>query len=185
MVGGRRRGYSRPYSLTSYISRIRRRLAAKRGAEAATGQLVQPRASSVAIQATANRAPENDPLAQAKQVLSQSKFDIRKLHNDGDPQEENIMAKNNTNGNENSAAIAAPPFTPTIHPILQGKGGVGKSIVASWLPGFLIGRGQPVRCFDGERQQRPLVWIEPFRMNSGYLFRDIGRIAFVSTDPHA
>jgi hypothetical protein len=45
------------------------------------------------------------------------------------------MAKNNTNGNETTAAIAAPTFTPTVHLILQGKGGVGKSIVASW-PSF-------------------------------------------------
>ena len=48
------------------------------------------------------------------------------------------MAKNNTNGSENRAAIAAPAFTPTIHLVLQGKGGVGKSIVASWLAEFLI-----------------------------------------------
>jgi hypothetical protein len=43
------------------------------------------------------------------------------------------MAKNNTNGTETGAALAAPTFTPTVHLILQGKGGVGKSIVASWL----------------------------------------------------
>jgi hypothetical protein len=53
------------------------------------------------------------------------------------------MARNNTNGNENGAVIAVPTFTPTIHLVLQGKGGVGKSIVASWLAEFLIGRGQP------------------------------------------
>jgi adenylylsulfate kinase-like enzyme len=64
------------------------------------------------------------------------------------------MAKNNTNGNETGAAIVAPAFTPTIHLILQGKGGVGKSIVASWLAEFLIGRGQPVRCFDGDPVNR-------------------------------
>ena len=84
--------------LTSYISRIRRRLAAKRGAEAATGQVVQPQTppgpnahSSVATQATASPAPEDDPLAQAKRALSQPKFDIRKLHNDGDPQGRNLI----------------------------------------------------------------------------------------------
>ena len=53
-------------SLTSYISRIRRRLAAKRGAEASTGQVVQPQTppgpsarSSVATQATASQTPRN------------------------------------------------------------------------------------------------------------------------------
>jgi hypothetical protein len=33
-----------------------------------------------------------------------------------------------------------------IHLILQGKGGVGKSVVASWLAEFLIKRGQNMRC---------------------------------------
>jgi hypothetical protein len=81
-------------SLTSYISRIRRRLAPKQRMDAATGQAVQPQtppalSSSVAPQATAS--PEHDPLAQAKRVLSQPKFDIRKLHNDGDPEGRNLI----------------------------------------------------------------------------------------------
>jgi hypothetical protein len=81
-------------SLTSYISRIRRRLAAKRRMDAATGQAVQPQAppglsSSVATRAAVS--PEHDPLAQAKRVLSQPKFDIRKLHNDGDPEGKNLI----------------------------------------------------------------------------------------------
>jgi hypothetical protein len=36
------------------------------------------------------------------------------------------MAKDNANGNSH-------PPRPTIHRILQGKGGVGKRLVASWL----------------------------------------------------
>ena len=32
----------------------------------------------------------------------------------------------------------------TIHLILQGKGGVGKSVIASWLAEFLISRGRQV-----------------------------------------
>jgi hypothetical protein len=80
-------------SLTSYISRIRRRLAAKRSMDAA-GQVVQPQtppelSSSVATRAAAS--PEHDPLAQAKRALSQPKLDIRKLHNDGDPQGRNLI----------------------------------------------------------------------------------------------
>jgi hypothetical protein len=73
-------------SLTSYISRIRRR--AKQPA-------VQPQAGpnarlQVATQVT-SPAPEDDPLAQAKRVLSQPKLDIRKLHNDGDPEGRNLI----------------------------------------------------------------------------------------------
>ncbi len=85
-------------SLTSYISRIRRRLKAKRPAEAPAGQIIQPQAppgpnarSPVATQVAAGPAPEDDPLAQAKRVLSQPKLDIRKLHNDGDPEGRNLI----------------------------------------------------------------------------------------------
>ena len=70
-------------SLTSYISRIRRRLAVK-GDQTPPGP-----SSSVATRAAAS--PEHDPLAQAKRVLSQPKFDIRKLHNDGDPRGRNLI----------------------------------------------------------------------------------------------
>jgi len=38
---------------------------------------------------------------------------------------------------------------PTVHLVLQGKGGIGKRVVASRLAEFLINRGQPVRCMDG------------------------------------
>ncbi len=83
-------------SLTSYISRIRRRLKAKPPAEA-TGQ-IQPQTplgpnarAQAATQVATGPAPEDDPLAQAKRVLSQPKLDIRKLHNDGDPEGRNLI----------------------------------------------------------------------------------------------
>src|ERR1700722_17716837 len=84
------------------------------------------------------------------------------------------MAKNNTNGNETTAAIAAPTFTPTVHLILQGKGGVGKSIVASWLAEFLIGRGQPVRCLDGDPVNRSLGQIKALNVEKLDLLNDEG-----------
>ena len=59
------------------------------------------------------------------------------------------MAKDNANGNSN-------PPGPAIHLILQGKGGVGKSVVASWLAEFLIKRGQNVQCIDGDPVNRSL-----------------------------
>jgi CO dehydrogenase nickel-insertion accessory protein CooC1 len=67
------------------------------------------------------------------------------------------MAKNNSNGNDAGAALEVPAFTPTIHLILQGKGGVGESVAASE---FLIGRGQPVRCIDGDHVNRSLAQIK-------------------------
>lgn len=59
------------------------------------------------------------------------------------------MSKNNLNGN--SAAQGNPA---TVHLILQGKGGVGKSVVASWLAEFLMKRGKHVRCIDGDPVNR-------------------------------
>ena len=66
------------------------------------------------------------------------------------------MAKSNTNGNgadvTNGCAI-----TPTVHLVLQGKGGVGKTVIAGWLSEFLIHRGQPVHCIDGDPVNRSLA----------------------------
>jgi hypothetical protein len=81
-------------SLTSYISRIRRRLAANRGAEAGTGQVIPSQIQSrspVATHVASAPTAEGDPLAQARRVLSQPKLDIRKLHNDGDPEGRNLI----------------------------------------------------------------------------------------------
>jgi hypothetical protein len=43
-----------------------------------------------------------------------------------------------------------------IHLVLQGKGGVGKTVVASWLAEFLSTRAQCVRCIDGDPVNRSL-----------------------------
>jgi len=66
-----------------------------------------------------------------------------------------IVAKTNTNEN-GAGAATVPAITPTIHLVLQGKGGIGKSVVAGWLAEFLTGRGQPVRCIDGDPVNRSL-----------------------------
>ena len=83
-------------SLTSYISRIRRRLKPKRPAQVAFGQIIQPQAppgpnTRSPVTLTAAAAPEHDPLGQDKRALSQPKLDIRKLHNDGDPEGRNLI----------------------------------------------------------------------------------------------
>ena len=56
------------------------------------------------------------------------------------------MVGDGTNGNGSGSADV-----PTVHLVLQGKGGVGKTVVASWLAEFLIKAGKPVRCIDGDR----------------------------------
>jgi hypothetical protein len=67
------------------------------------------------------------------------------------------MAKSNSNGNG-----AGNTSQPTIHLVLQGKGGVGKSLVASWLAEFLIKRGQAVHCIDGDPVNRSLGQFQAF-----------------------
>jgi hypothetical protein len=74
-----------------------------------------------------------------------------------------MATKGTTNGNE--TGTTAPGTTqgttqgttpPTVHLILQGKGGIGKTVVATWLAEFLMGRGQPVCCIDGDPVNRSL-----------------------------
>ena len=90
-------------SLTSYISRIRRRQAANRYPEAQAAQFVcsQTQPTLASSDASASLMPPiaespapkqaEDPLAQAMRVLSKPKIDIRKIHNDGDPQGRNLI----------------------------------------------------------------------------------------------
>jgi hypothetical protein len=86
-------------SLTSYISRLRRRERANRRMEepAAQSVRVQTRVepvreplstdapSSSAQQTSPATTPLEDPLAQAMRALSKRAIDIREIHNDGDP----------------------------------------------------------------------------------------------------
>ena len=63
------------------------------------------------------------------------------------------MPKNTTNANGHDAALAltgpaASASAPTIHFTLQGKGGVGKSLVASILAQYFLHRGANIRCLD-------------------------------------
>ena len=71
-------------SLTSYISRIRRR-------EAATATRAHQTDTAGAQGIEPIREPLRDPLAPAMQVLSKRRLDIRELHGDGDPQNQNLI----------------------------------------------------------------------------------------------
>ncbi|MBV8820411.1 MAG: P-loop NTPase [Acidobacteriaceae bacterium] len=62
------------------------------------------------------------------------------------------MGKNNGNGNGNGSVTTQP----TVHLVLQGKGGIGKSVVASWLTEFLTTRGQKVCAIDADPVNRSL-----------------------------
>jgi len=87
-------------SLTSYISRLRRRERANRRIEGPATQSIpaqttvepilavlsaRPRISTPRQSSLATTLPD-DPLGQAMRALSKRAIDIRQLHNDGDPQ---------------------------------------------------------------------------------------------------
>lgn len=85
-------------SLTSYISRIRRREKSNRRNDAPMDSVRdQTRAQPVLSPLSAHRplavrpqpspasVPPDDPLAQAMRALSKRAVDIREIHNDGDP----------------------------------------------------------------------------------------------------
>ena len=89
-------------SLTSYISRIRRREAATKGcSEVSVGQVVHPHTEptpplpssrgSLAVRVSNETPKPDDPLAQAMSFLSKPRLDIRKIHNDGDPEGRNLI----------------------------------------------------------------------------------------------
>jgi hypothetical protein len=89
-------------SLTSYISRSRRRKKTNPHMESSTAQTTRAYTESIDERSThrsglplttgdrTTQGPE-DPLAQAMRFLSRPKIDIRKIHNDGDPKGENLI----------------------------------------------------------------------------------------------
>lgn len=80
-------------SLTSYISRIRRRERCDSAAHPITARETQSDEST----ATSNRASDRsravppDPVASAMALLRQRRFDIREVHGDGDPTDKNLI----------------------------------------------------------------------------------------------
>jgi len=80
-------------SLTSYISRIRKRELAKRanGVPTIAAPLeLRPSLTVPDPGSPVAKEPDN-PLAQAMRALSRPRFDIRKIHNDGDPGGKNLI----------------------------------------------------------------------------------------------
>ncbi len=68
------------------------------------------------------------------------------------------MTNDDTTGDRASAGQPT-----TVHLVLQGKGGVGKSVVASWLAEFLMKGGKPVCCIDGDPVNRSLSQYKALR----------------------
>ena len=83
----------RATSLTSYISRIRRRESGEPSAHSETGVQNESREGvrNPASSQDCADAVSHDPLAPAIAVLRQRRFDIRQLHGDGDPTNKNLI----------------------------------------------------------------------------------------------
>ncbi len=80
-------------SLTSYISRIRRRELHDSAAHPAAAFPIQPdenTAMSYRNSGASNRV-SHDPLESAMEVLRQGRFDIREIDGDGDPTDKNLI----------------------------------------------------------------------------------------------
>lgn len=96
-------------SLTSYISRSRRRDAANREAERGSvavdigdasiaTELIAPSAlprlplpPAPSLEPNEPRTSPGDPMNQAMQALTKPRFDIKKIHGDGDPTNKNLI----------------------------------------------------------------------------------------------
>ena len=61
-----------------------------------------------------------------------------------------------------------------VHLSLQGKGGVGKSLVASLLAQYFLSRGQPVRCIDTDPVNQTLSQYRGLRVEHIKLLREGG-----------
>ena len=61
------------------------------------------------------------------------------------------MSKSNLDNTED------PTKRGAIHLVLQGKGGVGKSLIATWLAQYLLGRQNNVVCIDSDPVNRSLA----------------------------
>lgn len=78
-------------SLTSYISRIRRRELRRSGARAASALQAQLDESTATPSRRGDNAVPHDPLSSATAILRKRRFDIREVHGDGDPTGKNLI----------------------------------------------------------------------------------------------
>ena len=63
------------------------------------------------------------------------------------------MSTVDVNGTANNGAGGGA----VVHLVLQGKGGIGKSVMASWLAEYLLQSGKKVHCIDGDPVNRSLA----------------------------
>ncbi len=77
------------------------------------------------------------------------------------------------NGN---GTVANGKRRTAVHLVLQGKGGIGKSVIASWLAEYLIKRGDHVYCIDGDPVNRSLAQYRSLNVEKLDLLNEEGLI---------
>jgi hypothetical protein len=87
------------------------------------------------------------------------------------------MSTDNGNGTGVNGAGGA-----VVHLVLQGKGGIGKSVIASWLAEYLLKRGENVRCIDGDPVNRSLTQYKSLNAEKLDLINEEGLIVRMRYD---
>lgn len=81
------------------------------------------------------------------------------------------MSTNEVNGNGANGHART-----VVHLVLQGKGGIGKSVVASWLAEYLSKRNGNVFCIDGDPVNRSLAQYRSLNVEKLDLLNEEGLI---------
>jgi CobQ/CobB/MinD/ParA nucleotide binding domain len=68
------------------------------------------------------------------------------------------------------------------HLVLQGKGGIGKSVIASWLAEYLVKRSKKVHCIDGDPVNRSLAQYKSLNAEKLDLINEEGLIVRIRYD---
>jgi len=87
------------------------------------------------------------------------------------------MSTENMNGTHRNGAVGG-----AVHLVLQGKGGIGKSVIASWLAEYLLTRGKNVHCVDGDPVNRSLTQYKSLRAEKLDLVNEEGLIVRMRYD---
>jgi CobQ/CobB/MinD/ParA nucleotide binding domain len=69
-----------------------------------------------------------------------------------------------------------------VHLVLQGKGGIGKSVIASWLAEYLVKTGKKVHCIDGDPVNRSLAQYKSLNAEKLDLINEEGLIVRIRYD---
>ena len=77
---------------------------------------------------------------------------------------------------EMNGTVANGAARTVVHLVLQGKGGIGKSVVASWLAEYLQKRGKNVHCIDGDPVNRSLAQYKSLKVEKLDLINEEGVI---------